>query len=410
MHNRALFVIFGTLLLDMIGTGMVFPIIPILFTDPSSPAFMLHGYSQAAQYFVAGLITALFGLMQFIAAPLLGELSDVFGRKRLLLLGVGTLAAAQALFGFGIEVQSLTILLVSRTIAGLAGANISIAQAAVADITRPEDRAKNFGLIGAAFGVGFILGPVLSGWIASYTHNAAAPFWFASILGIVNLVFVSIMLPETRRVAAEVRRRFNLLRGFHNIKQAFLDVQARAIYLASFLYLAGFTFLTAFMGVLLVVRFGFDAAAVGTFFGVVGLWVVLTQLLLVRFITRFYDEKAILRVSLLILAFGICIYPFLPNTLFIFAMIPFVAVPQGLSMVNMQSLISKSVSADKQGAALGINASLLALSQGVIPLVAGFGSGVIGLQSPFILGAILVVFAWYVLFASPLRVRNLARG
>jgi DHA1 family tetracycline resistance protein-like MFS transporter len=164
----------------MIGTGMVIPIIPILFTDPSSPSFMLPDTRSLAISY-CGLITALFGLMQFIASPILGELSDVYGRKRLLTLGVATLAIAQMLFGFGIGIASLALLLVSRAIAGLAGANFSIAQAAIADVSEPHERAKNFGLIGAAFGIGFILGPLLGGWIAHLTGHASSPFWFAGM-------------------------------------------------------------------------------------------------------------------------------------------------------------------------------------------------------------------------------------
>ena len=398
MHKRVLPIVFGTLVLDMVGTGMIFPIIPILFTDPNSHSFMLAGYSQAGQYFIAGLITALFGLMQFIAAPLLGELSDVYGRKKLLLIGVGVLAISQALFGFGIAVGSLALLLVSRTVAGLAGANFSIAQAVIADVTAPKDRAKNFGLIGAAFGIGFIFGPLLGGWIASVAQNAAAPFWFAAILGIVNLLFVSLFLPETRRVGSEVRRRFTLLRGFLNIRDAFRDRDARPVYLSSFLHMAGFSFLVSFMGVLLVVQFGFDEAGVGTYFGAIGAWVVVTQLFILRMLTRFYSEKTILRVSLLCLAAGVSTYPFLPSVAVVYLLMPLIAVPQGLTIANMQALVSKSVSAHKQGAALGINSSLIAFSQGVIPLIAGFGSGLFGVRLPFIAGGTLIAASWLVLF------------
>src|ERR1041385_6268387 len=111
MQRKVLPILFATLLLDMIGTGMVFPIIPIIFTDPTSPSFLLQGFSQAGQYFIAGLVTALFGIMQFLAAPLLGELSDVYGRKRLLSLGVGILAFSQILFGFGIEIKAVILIL-----------------------------------------------------------------------------------------------------------------------------------------------------------------------------------------------------------------------------------------------------------------------------------------------------------
>src|SRR6185369_11205487 len=199
MRKKSLQILFLTLLIDMIGIGMIIPIIPIIFTDPSSPSFLLQGYSQAKQFFLAGLLTSLFGLMLFLTAPILGELSDVYGRKKLLLMGVGVLAFSQLLFGFGIEIRSLWLVFFSRAIAGLAGANFSIAQASIADVTEPKDRAKNFGLIGASFGIGIIIGPTLGGWIAHLANNAAAPFWLASILGVVNLISISLFLPETNK-------------------------------------------------------------------------------------------------------------------------------------------------------------------------------------------------------------------
>lgn len=396
-------ILFFTLMLDMVGTGMVFPIIPILFTDPSSHSFLLTGYSQSMQFLVAGLVTALFGLMQFIAAPVLGELSDAYGRKKLLTLGVGVLAVSQVVFGFGIEIASIGLILVARAVAGLAGANFSIAQAAIADVSEPKDRAKNFGIIGAAFGIGFILGPVLGGWIAGITQNAASPFWFAGFLGIVNLIFITLMLPETRQATTEARRRFTFLKGIYNIRAAATDVDARPVYLSSFLYMCGFAFLPSFMGVLLVSRFGFSETAIGTFFGIVGAWVVLTQLLILRFLSSRYNERRILRISLIVLAGGIALYPFLPSGLWAYVLIPIIAVPQGLSMANMQALISKSVSAERQGAALGINGSLLALSSGLIPLFIGFASGIVGLPTLFIVGGLFVIAAWFVLFTGGRR-------
>lgn len=391
-------ILFFTLLLDMIGTGMVFPIIPILFTDPASHSFMLHGYSQGMQFLIAGLVTSLFGLMQFIAAPVLGELSDVYGRKRLLMLGVGVLAISQVVFGFGIAIASVGLILFARAIAGLAAANFSIAQATIADVTEPQDRAKNFGLMGAAFGTGFILGPVLGGWIAGVTQDAASPFWLAGALGIINLLFVAYMLPETRQVSAEVRHRFSLLKGIRNLRAAFNDVDARPVYLTVLLYMSGFAFMTSFTGVLLVQRFGVSEAAVGTYFGAIGAWMVFTQLVLLRLIAPRFNERSILRVTFIAIAAVLAAYPFLPSLLAFYFIMPFIAIPVGFTMANLQSLVSKSVSVDRQGAALGISGSLQAFAQGAIPLIAGVASGVIGIAAPFIAGSILVLSAWFVLF------------
>lgn len=403
MRKKTLKVLFFTLMLDMIGIGMIIPIIPILLTDSSSPEFLLQGYSIPEQYLVSGALTALFGIMLFFAAPLLGELSDVYGRKRLLTLGVGVLAFSQFLFGFGIEIGSLTLLFVSRAIAGLAGANLSIAQASIADISEPHERAKNFGLIGAAFGIGFILGPVLGGFIATAAHSASAPFWFSGMLGMINVLLVTFFLPETRKVSAIVRQRFHLFKGISNIRAAFRDHDARPVYFANFLFISGFAFFTSFIGILLVNRFGQSESQIGTFFGFVGIWIVITQGFILRVLSKRYSERSILRVTLIFLAVTIACYPFVPSVFWLFAFVPFLSIPNGLSMANMTALISKSVSPDKQGAALGINGSLGALSQGCVPLLAGFGSGFLGLSTPFVFGGFLVFLAWGTLLFTHLK-------
>jgi len=399
MQKRVLPILFITLLLDMIGTGMIFPLIPIIFTDPNSSSFLLHGYSQSMQFFIAGLVSALFGLMQFFAAPILGEFSDVYGRKRLLAIGIGVLAVSNIIFGFGVAIKSLSIILISRAVAGLAAANFSIAQASIADVTAPQDRAKNFGLIGGAFGIGFILGPILGGWIAHAFDSASAPFLFAGILGIVNLISCIIFLPETHKNLKE-EHNFHFLKGIHNIRDAFADKEVRHIYLSSFLYMSGFAFLISFSGIFLLSRFNLSAADIGTYFGYVGIFIVITQLFILRLVVKKFNEKQVLKMSIPVVAVGIGIYPFMPSLALIYLIISFIAIAQGLSVANLGALLSKSVSPERQGAALGINGSLMAFSQGLIPIVAGVVAGVIGLSSPFVVAGILIILAWAVLFVK----------
>lgn len=396
MQKKVLPILFVTLLLDMIGIGMIFPIVPIILTDPSSPSFILHGFSTGAQYLIAGLLTGIFGLMQFIAAPILGEFSDAYGRKRLLIFGVGVLAVAQLMFGFAIVIVSLPLLFLSRAVAGLAAANFSIAQASIADVTEPKDRAKNFGLVGAAVGLGFIIGPILGGWILHLTGVASAPFWLAGVLGIVNLISISLFLPETR--TGDGSHYFHFLKGVRNIQSAFNDREARPMYLSSFLLQLGFGFFTAFIGILLVSRFGFDATGIGTFFGIVGIWIIFTQAVVLRIITKHYSETTILRFSLIVVGITILAYGFVPNAALLYFVVPFMAMGNGLSVANLAALVSKGVSADKQGAALGITGSLQALAQGVAPLVAGVGASVLGLEMPFVVGMCFVLLAWVALF------------
>lgn len=344
---------------------------------------------------MAGLITALFGFMQFVTAPILGELSDIWGRKKLLLLGVVILAASQFLFAGGVATASILLLLVSRVIGGIAGANFSIAQAVIADITPPEKRAQNFGIIGAAFGVGFILGPLLGGIIAGSTGNPAVPFIFAGLLGIINALSVTFFLPETHHERTR-RKQISVFKALHNIQAAFNDPEARPIYFVSFFVLLGFGFFTSFSAVFLANRFGYTESAIGTYFAVVGGWIIFSQLVVVRYFSRRYASRTLLTWSIPVLALVILSYPFIYHPGLLYLTMPLLAGAFGLISTALPALVSQGVTRDKQGAALGINGSLQALSQAVAPLVAGVVAGSCGLAAAFFMGTILVLVGYVI--------------
>ena len=395
MERKALTILFFTLVLDMIGIGMVIPIIPIIFTDASSSSFLLTGINPKYWYFLAGVATALFGLVQFIAAPILGELSDVYGRKKLLFLGVSVLAVSQCIFGLGIITKSLTLILVSRLIGGLAAANFSIAQASIADVSTPEHRARNFGLIGAAFGIGFVVGPALSGYLAHIFDSASAPFWIAGILGAINMLSVYLFLPETHKENRAEAKKFTFWKAIHNIAAALKDKEVSHIYIANFFYYTGFTFFTSFSGLYLVKQYGLSEAGLGNYFAIIGICIVITQAIILRIVSKKRTPLQILRTSMILVGVTTALTPFMPSLHLQYFLVPFIAVPQGLSMANLGALLSSSVPKEKQGVALGINGSLSALSQGMVPLLGGVISGVFGLTFPFIIGGLCVVYAWY---------------
>jgi len=392
-EKKILIILFVTLLLDVIGIGILIPVIPALFTDSNAPTFMLAGYSVGSQYFIAGLMTALFGVMQFLAAPLLGDLSDTYGRKKLLTLGVGVLAVAQLLFAAGIALVSLPLLFVSRLVAGIAGANFSIVQATIADVTEPKHRARNFGLIGGAFGLGFILGPLIGGYIVALTGNPALPFLFAGCLGVLNLIFITFMLPETHHVRTAAGK-FSLFKAFHNIKTAYLDVDTRPLYTVSFLQMLGFGIHTSLSAVFLSYRYNFSEADTGTYFAVVGVCIVLSQIFVVRFASARYNERKILRFALPLLALSLFAQTLVFNVWLLYSLIPFMSAAMSLITTNLPALISKGVSANRQGAALGINGSFQALSQGIAPLLGSTVAALLGVPFIYILAGCLVVGAY----------------
>lgn len=393
-------VLFLTLLLDVVGIGMIIPILPIIFTDPSSPSFILGSYSTEMQLMISGAVTAVSGIVTFFVSPIMGELSDMYGRKKLLIIGIALLAVSQVIFALGIITSSLTVLFLSRILNGLAGGNISIVQASIADISTPKDRAKNFGLIGAAFGMGFIIGPLLGGYLAHLFGNPSAPFLFAALLGLINVISVKRLYKETNTVSSSITKRITPLKALYNLVLAYQDKATAHLYVTSFFYVAGFTFFTSFTGIYLVHKFSLSAAELGSYFGVIGVWIVITQGLILRYVTRTYSEKRILLVSMPLVAIAIVMMIFAPTMLYAYILIPCIAIPQGLSMASIGALISKSASKDKQGVALGINGSLSALNQGIIPATAGVLTAYTAVWIPYMLAGLCIAIAWKTLFVT----------
>jgi DHA1 family tetracycline resistance protein-like MFS transporter len=260
-------VIIFTVFIDLLGFGILIPVIPILLADPASPFYLLpKGYSIGQGYILLGLLTAIYPIFQFFSASILGQLSDSFGRKRLLAISLAGTCLSYIVFAYGILTKNIELLFISRAFDGITGGNISIAMASIADVTKPENRAKSFGMIGAVFGLGFIIGPFLGGKLSDPKiiswFNAATPFWFAAILCFLNTLSVIFIFPETLKNAAE-KIRINWGKSIHNIVKAFNYRGFRAIFASNFMLQAGFAFFTTFASVFLIHRFSFTQGNIG---------------------------------------------------------------------------------------------------------------------------------------------------
>ena len=192
--QKTIVIIFLTVFLDMLGITIIIPVIPALFFDADS-LFFGPSYSMDDRSILYGILIAAYPFMQFFGAPLLGTLSDKYGRKPLLRWTILGSLIGYLLFGYAILTHNLILLFISRMIPGFMGGNISIIMSSIADVSSEENKAKNFGMVGAAFGIGFILGPSLGGVLADSElvswFNHATPFWFTSLLTVINLLFVS---------------------------------------------------------------------------------------------------------------------------------------------------------------------------------------------------------------------------
>lgn len=384
----ALSFIFITLLLDVIGLGIIIPVLPTLITE------LIGGtISQAARY--GGWLLFAYAVVQFLFAPILGGLSDRFGRRPVLL---------GSLFGFGIDYIFLAFaptifwLFIGRIIAGVFGASMTTGAAYIADISPPEKRAQNFGLIGAAFGVGFMVGPVIGGILGEY--GSRIPFLAAAGLTFLNLLYGYFVLPES--LSKDMRRKFEWRRAnpFGSLKQikrypaiTGLIVVMFFVYTASHATQSTWTYYT-------MEKFQWSESAVGYSLGFVGLMVGLVQGLLIRVVIPKMGQKNAVYVGLSFYAIGFALFAFANQGWMMYAfMIPYAL--GGFAGPSLQGIITTRVPANEQGELQGGITSLASSTSIFAPplmtgLFAYFTTPELDIYfpgAPFLLGAVLTIVA-----------------
>ena len=410
--RNPLYVILFTVFLDMLGIGILIPVIPILLADPSSTSYILPaGMSIKTGYILLGLLIAIFPFMVFIAAPILGQMSDIFGRRKVLVISLAGTCLGYVIFAIAIMTKNIPLLFVSRALDGLTGGNISVAQAVIADVTPPEKRARTFGLIGAAFGLGFIIGPFLGGVLADHRvvswFNASTPFWFAAILSLINVALLILLLPETHIPIRNASVEFN--RSVKNIIRAFSHGDLRSIFTAAFIFQAGFAFYITFFGVFLIDRLSATPGQIGLYFAYIGLWIVIAQVFVTRQLSHHFREDQVLRFSMIGMGIIISIYIFLTEWWMLLIFAPFLAISNGVTQANIPGLISRSSGREVQGQVLGLNTSVQALAQSIPPVLSGIIAAILTPEAPIIVSGITVILAgifFVMMYKIPTRIKT----
>ena len=359
MKRSPLIVIFTTVFIDLVGFGIVIPVLP----------FYAEGTAFNATPRTVGLLFASYSVMQLIFSPILGGLSDKHGRRPVLLLSIiGT--------GIGFLVLGLAttvwMLFIGRILDGITGGNISTAQAYIADVTTEENRAKGMGLIGAAFGLGFIFGPAIGGILSHWGIHV--PFFFAAALCFANAVLLFFTLPETvtadhpaKHSAARGRSLSNVIASLKQPKLAFILV----IY---FLFIVAFSIMTTSFSLYTMFRFGYDAQHTGYLFAYVGLIAVIIQGGLIGRLVKRFGEIPLVIFGALCFAISLFAVPFVgPAAGGLGALLiggGVFSMGNSLATPALTSLASKSVGAAQQGVVLGVTQSTASLARAVGPSLA----------------------------------------
>jgi MFS transporter, DHA1 family, tetracycline resistance protein len=387
--------IFITLLIDVIGWGLIIPVMPQLI------AGMKHiPVNQASKE--GGWLLFIYALMQFICAPIMGNLSDQVGRRPVLLF---------SLFGFGIDyifmgfAPSFGWLFLGRTISGIAGSSFTTASAYIADISNEETRSKNFGLLGAAFGLGFIIGPAIGGLLTGW--GTRAPFYAAAVLSLLNWLYGYFVLPES--LAKENRRKFdwkraNPIGSLQNLKKypavAGLILTLTLDYLASHAIQSNWSYYTAY-------KFQWTPRTIGISLAVVGVLVSFVQAVLIRVVNPKIGNDRSIYIGLLLCATGMFLFAFASESWMMFVfLVPYCL--GGIAAPALQSSISGHVPANEQGELQGSLTSLTSATYIIGPIImtnlfAYFTSVQAPVHfpgAPFILGGILMLSGSIVAYKS----------
>lgn len=393
MQRTSVLVVFLTVFVDLLGFGMVVPLLSRIATT--------HGASP----FEAGLVVASYSLAQFLFAPMWGHLSDRIGRKPVLSVTLAGNALSYGLYAFA---TNLPLLFVSRSLSGFFGANISTAQAYVADVTTRADRAKGMGMIGMAFGLGFVLGPAFGGFLGEHL-GTWAPGAGAALLSTIACSIAVFRLPESLPPELRARARRRSVHPIFDLGAALSRREIAGLLFLFFFLVFGFANLETVLPLFLADRYRFGQAESGGVFAYIGVCIAFTQGFLLGRLSRRFGEARLLRIGLVAIALGMQAYWLAPSFGLFLVAVPVVALGMGLSNPSVASLISKRTPPDIQGRTLGLSQSLGALARALSPGLAGLlydrFPRADGSFAPFVWGAAVVLvglaIAWRSLAPEP---------
>ncbi len=421
MQRRRLTLIIGFVFIELLGYSLFLPLLPY------------YAGSLGASPTLVGLLIASNAVAQLIAAPVIGRLSDTWGRRPMLLFSItGTLIsfillglvdplgrwlAALAPGWFTASSAALAWLLFSRILDGLAGGNVSLARAYIADITDEKNRAKGLGLIGAAFGTGFIIGPAMGGTLSNWptitsTFEAiglsryAVPALVAVLLSLLNLIGVALWLPESltpeRRAALAKKKRAIL--PIRHLKEALQQPRVGPLLQTRFFYRLAFTLFTTNFALFTQYRFGMTDQTTSYLLTYIGVLVVFVQGVLVGWLTDRFPEKKIIVSGVAVLAVALLAWALVPNVPLMLVVLALLPLSGGTLNTVTNSALTKAVRAEDIGGALGLSTSLDSLTRILAPAIGGFLIDEIG---PWALGASgALIMAWVVIYAWRCLVAN----
>ena len=385
-RRAALLVLFLTVFIDLLGFGIVIPFLP------------LYAERMHVGAFGIGLVLSIYSLMQLLCAPVLGRISDHVGRRPIIMIGLFGSAAGYVIYGFA---TSFAWLLFSRAMHGACAATVSTAQAYVADTTDESGRAHGMGMIGAAFGLGFVLGPAIGGLLGH--SSLRTPVFFAAALTFANLIFAAMRLPESHQPDAHARLEFaHLAEPIISLPRQLIGHRLTGLFTVAFLATFAMAALEATFAIMVTARYGYGPSGVGGLLAYAGLMQALVQGYLLGKVVKHIGEMRLIRGGMIALAIGLAPMASVSSHAMLYVLLALVAIGYGFASPSVASLISKRTERRLQGEVLGINQSALSLARIFGPIAAGFAYQTFGAAAAY-LGAGLVALCALAMTRSAAR-------
>lgn len=386
------------IILDLLSATMTVPLFPIIIADPSL-SILGPGATQEKKAIMLAVVFVLYAIAQLIGAPYFGGLSDRFGRKKLLGWLFVLNMVQYVLVAISVIFNSFLLLVISRTVVGFAGGTVFIQQSAIADMSSPEDKAKNLGIVGIAFGIGLILGPILGTILANPeihpSFSLATPFFAILMINTLNLFLLTRYFKETLTEFNPTK--MTLLTGFRNLYDAFRLPQWRVLFIISFLLAAGLFFFLQYFQYILMYRFHFTTVHQGLTLAYCGLIMVIAQGYILPRLTHRFPVERLLPAFLIVLAFGYMLLTLSDSIALLFASLTILVIGQGICTPGLLALISNRAEGHVQGATIGINQSVQSFASAV---PAALAATIVArdMNFPLVFGAVVSLLAFVIYY------------
>ncbi|MEZ4883695.1 MAG: MFS transporter [Chitinophagales bacterium] len=393
-NRNTLFRVFFTLFIDFFGFGLIAPVLPFVFSMNETGLFR-DSFPPETLTFLYGIVIGGYSLGALFGSPILGMVSDWKGRRKILMFANLMSGIAYCLAGFGVYWVSFWFIFIGRLMSGVLGTTLNTVQAALADVSDDKSKAKNFGLTGVAFGLGFVTGVACMVFLSGFDwFSYDLAFLFGGLLNFSNILYIKFFFPETLQTKAPVRK-ISWLTGIHNAKKAFTYPKFRLIFMVIFMLTIALAFFSQFFQFYLIEEFDYNVRQVGLIFMYIGVLIALAQGVLLRPIANRLLPSKILSWSIPFFGLSFLLILLPKSTLMLYMVLPILIFFQGITFPSSLAIVSNLADDAIQGEVIGINQSIQSLCNALPAILFGAAVG-FNVRFPMLFGAACCLIAWII--------------